>query len=585
MALSDLKPAQLNQLLAQLGIVDQLGQPPSVDGFTSSQMIPPGTKDEFGNFVPPGLADSVAYQQSPVVQQYNDLIKGQLTQSIQQSNPGMSPQQVKNSVDASIPSVYRVVQGNASQIKQQMTQAAKAAQTGTPAAYQNLVLKSLDIAAKTGYLDPSTYQSTYQTIAGMPPDPANLQKATDPSKLDTSYDMTALGNYQSGVVDPAVAAAKAAQNASAVKAQQDAANIAQQIAGQALEAQQTPTKFDMTKNVIQSSGSGFAVGGQTFQTLQQAQIAASTAGIPASTYNSQSGGAVQGTTAQTTGGIVPIQQTTGQANTLPGAATTATSNTTAQNSVPASQGPGGSPQSNAAAMDVLNGYLNDGTIDSGTYQFFKQAIADWTPGTATDYANILNSFEQIKNSEINPEFQEQAKSYIASVNQDLKTLGAQNQIDTQNDASIFKQNIENDQQKLANSGMLFTGQAVKELGNQSPFAQSGSAQGATSAIPTVDFGGLPIGTIQQSNQAATSSTALRYQDSLAKLSQQAENTLGTTGSAGLVPGITQIGGITGSQTQAKQQAEGDVLTNLYNQDQQNTAAKQPITNIDSSKTP
>jgi predicted alpha/beta-hydrolase family hydrolase len=121
--------------------------------------------------------------------------------------------------------------------------------------------------------------------------------------------------------------------------------------------------------------------------------------------------------------------------------------------------------------------------------------------------------------------------------------------------------------------MLFTGKAVKQLGAESPFAVEGTPQAAASAIPTTAFGGEEE--LQRQTRIAASSSALRYQKSLKDLQQQAESTLGSTASSGLIPGTSQIGGITGSLVNQEKQAQGSALTSLYNQSQQNVAAQKP----------
>lgn len=231
------------------------------------------------------------------------------------------------------------------------------------------------------------------------------------------------------------------------------------------------------------------------------------------------------------------------------------------------------PEGMANGLAVLNQYLNNGTIDSGTYQFFKKALEAWTPGQQADFANILNTFETIKQNDINPYFKEQANLFINDLQTNREYLQGARALETEQERSNATALKENMQEDLAARGMLFTGKAIKQLGAESPFAVAGTPEAAASAIPITAFGGE--GELQKQTRVASSSSALRYQKSLKDLQQQAESTLGSTASSGLIPGTSQIGGITGSLVNQEKQAQGSALTGLYNQQQQNRASQAP----------
>lgn len=300
--------------------------------------------------------------------------------------------------------------------------------------------------------------------------------------------------------------------------------------------------------------------GQTFKTEQDAINAAQVAGVGSLRFSD--GTAIAGST----GGTGNVSGTGANQNGTTGSPTSPTGTTGTGTPVI-------DPAAQANAISVLNKYLNDGTIDSGTYQFFKKAVEAWDPSQQVDYANILNTFETIKNTDINPYFKQQADLFVNDLQTNRKYLEDTNALQktqTQQDTEALKLNM---QKNLAASGQMFTGEAVRQLGDQSAFAQTGTPQAQASAIPTISAFGT--GELQKQTQAATSANDLRYQKSLADLAQQAESTLGSSASAGLIPGTTQVGGITGTLENQKKQAQASALTGLYNQSQQNVAAQEP----------
>lgn len=307
--------------------------------------------------------------------------------------------------------------------------------------------------------------------------------------------------------------------------------------------------------------------GQTFPNKDAAALAANSVGVTSLRF----GGIAIGGTTGTSGGTTGATSSTagGTAGGTIGASGAVATGTGA--SAAGAAGFAVDPQAQAQAMSILNQYLNDGTIDNGTYQMFKKAVELWDPSQQVDYANILNTFETIKQTDINPYFQEQAALFTNELeaNRDYiiqsKVLENTQQ---QQDVRKLKENMQSD---LAARGMLFTGESVKQLGDQGIFAVEGTPQAQQSAIPTV--AAYANGEFQQQTQAAASASNLRYEKSLQDLQRQAESYLGTTGSAGMVPGTSQIGGITGSLTEQKKAAQASTLTGLYNQQSNNVQAQ------------
>lgn len=224
----------------------------------------------------------------------------------------------------------------------------------------------------------------------------------------------------------------------------------------------------------------------------------------------------------------------------------------------------------AAAMAILNEYLNNGTIDNGTYQMFKAAVEAWNPDMPVDYANILNTFDTIRKEDIDPYFEEQIKIFTDDLQNNREFLNQMRGLETEQEMIQRDKAIEGTQADLERRGMTFTGEAVKKLGEGSAFTANG-----VDGSPR--FGGvLPEGEVQQASRIASSSSALRYQKTLRDLQRQAETTLGSDGSSGLIPGVPQLGGVTGTMPIQKKQALGSTLTGLYNQQMNNVGAQEQV---------
>lgn len=251
-------------------------------------------------------------------------------------------------------------------------------------------------------------------------------------------------------------------------------------------------------------------------------------------------------------------------------ATTAGSNTGAA----ATSTPVIDPAAQAKAMGILQGYLNDGTIDSGTYEMFKKAVELWDPAKQIDFANILDTFQTIKNKDIDPYFKGQADLFINDLNNNRQYIQDTHALEVKQNTDQTAKNKETIQNDLASRGLLFSGQDVKQLGSEGTYATAGTPQAAQSAIPTIQpFAGT--GELQKAAAVASSATDLRYQKSLKDLAQQAESTLGSEKAGGLMPGSTMVGGISGSLLDKQKSTQAAALTDIYNQQNANIEAQMP----------
>ena len=214
----------------------------------------------------------------------------------------------------------------------------------------------------------------------------------------------------------------------------------------------------------------------------------------------------------------------------------------------------------AAAQSVLDGYLRSGSIDQGTYLTFKTIMEQWDPATEINIPNILTSFDDLSKKTIDPYFQEQAMIAKDQVANELGFAQGERGRQLTAEQTTAEENIRGAKASLESRGMTFSGEAGRYLGPQSAY---GGQQFGEGLVP-------------QQNALTASSSAARYQKSLQDLQRSAEMQLGTTGAAGLVPGVSQLGGVTGTMPQQQQQAKGSALTSLYQQEQQNYEARKPI---------
>jgi hypothetical protein len=221
-------------------------------------------------------------------------------------------------------------------------------------------------------------------------------------------------------------------------------------------------------------------------------------------------------------------------------------------------------------MAILNQRLNDGSLDYGTYQMLVKATEVWEPGTEVDYAGIMNAFDIVRQRDIDPYIQEQAALFSNELEANRDYIIQSKVLEDKSMEQDTKRLKEDMQKDLAARGMLFTGESVKQLGAEGTFATEGTPEAQKAAIPTVKP--FADGVFQQQTQAAGSASNLRYQKSLQDLQRQAESRLGTA-NAGLIPGTTAIGGITGSLEREKKQAYGTALTGIYNQEMTNVEAR------------
>lgn len=258
-----------------------------------------------------------------------------------------------------------------------------------------------------------------------------------------------------------------------------------------------------------------------------------------------------------------------------GSSTGSASGTSTSATTPTPATVNGSAGDIQAALDIIN---NSG-LDAGQKMLFQQIVKDWNPDSEINVPNIISKFNEIKNTTIDPYFKEQSNIFIDQIKNTYNDMQQGRSLQLEQEDIQKKQDIRNTQNDLEARGMTFSGEGVRQLGANSAYAQPG--QNPNNAIPTqeqIPGGGFAEGLVNTQNRMISSSSQAQYQKNLRDLSRQAETTLGTQASSGLVPGVSQLGGVeqSASLPYQKKQAEASALTNLYNQAQDNYNQNQTI---------
>ncbi len=241
---------------------------------------------------------------------------------------------------------------------------------------------------------------------------------------------------------------------------------------------------------------------------------------------------------------------------------------------------GGTPGTSSSnglqsALDIINNSNEDPSIKA----YYSQIVKGWDPNQEYSPQAVLDAVKKIQSGTIDPHFQELGNTVKDQISRSVDATNQARQLELQGQTTNAQQAIQGAQNNLEASGLSRTGEAVKQLGATSTYAQSGTQQAAQSAIPvqTTPFGGAPTeGLVNQSNRLISSSSANRYQQNLTDLSRSAEQQLGTVGSAGLVGGVQQQGGVTGSLVDQKTQATSSALNSELGLNAQKTQQDAPL---------
>lgn len=219
------------------------------------------------------------------------------------------------------------------------------------------------------------------------------------------------------------------------------------------------------------------------------------------------------------------------------------------------------------AHDIIN---NNPALDQGSKDLFNAAVDSWDPTQQVNAPAILEAFNKIKTSTTDPYYKEKADVFTKQIQAQLTDMQANRALETQAEALKYGNNgedVRNAQLGLEQRGLTFSGEGNRQLGAQSAYSRE---QGNI-----VPFGGNSEGLVGQQGKLMSSSSALRYNQNLNQLGQQAEQALGAQG-ASLVSGYKPLGVTVGSQQEARIAEEKAIFAQQAAQYQQNKEYSRPV---------
>lgn len=217
--------------------------------------------------------------------------------------------------------------------------------------------------------------------------------------------------------------------------------------------------------------------------------------------------------------------------------------------------------------------IADSNLPPDIKALFSEVVKTYPPGVEYDTQEIINTFNNIKSSTIDPYFKELSDIAINDIKTAQQRAEQANEQEQEALRTAQGQNIRQAKEGLEKAGMTFTGKGIEELGKESAYAQTPTETGLPAQTP---FGGMFYeGKVNQSNRLMATSTAAKRKQALEDLGTSAETKLGSKALEGL--GLTpKIGGVTGSLETEKQQQYGTTLNQIisnYRQKQESLTNK------------
>jgi len=187
-----------------------------------------------------------------------------------------------------------------------------------------------------------------------------------------------------------------------------------------------------------------------------------------------------------------------------------------------------------AAYDIIDAALKKGDLSQTQADSYKRVVADWDPSQLINVENVLRDYKKVADETIDPYWKQQLHFETGVLQKTVEQEERDRALEIEQNEAIAEGNIEKAQALNEQSGMTFTGKGIEDLGAKSAFSQDDSS------IPSqTPFGGVfEEGKVNQANKLMTSSALANYQKTLTKLGQSAEQSIGSKGVEGLVPGYT-----------------------------------------------
>lgn len=209
------------------------------------------------------------------------------------------------------------------------------------------------------------------------------------------------------------------------------------------------------------------------------------------------------------------------------------------------------------AIAIIDNAVKSGLIEPDMAELWKKVVRGYPEGVEVDPQEILNTYEKIRKETIDPHFAELARVAETELIASLDILERQREEELETQRLATGESIREKQAELERRGMLFAGEAVRELGAISPYRVP-----AEEITPTGEL--VPTGRIPKEAHLIATSSQARYEEELKRLGRRAEEYFGTAGVpiAAKYGEFPYIGDVTGKLPFAQEQAEAGRLGQL-----------------------
>lgn len=224
---------------------------------------------------------------------------------------------------------------------------------------------------------------------------------------------------------------------------------------------------------------------------------------------------------------------------------------------------------NKSLQDALS-VIDSSTLPPAIKDLWKTVVKGYPQGMEYNTAEILKTFQTIKDQTIDPHFRELTNIAMNDFKTQLDNLQTNRSQEEEAQRANAGDNIRQAKEGLEKSGLTFSGKGIEQLGKDSAYQQPGQANG--SQLPDqMPFGGLFYeGKVNQANRLMATSSKSRFDQAQQALGAAAEQKLGTSGAAGLGITYNPTGGVTGDITTQQQAQYGSSLNQIidnYNKKQ------------------
>ncbi len=189
----------------------------------------------------------------------------------------------------------------------------------------------------------------------------------------------------------------------------------------------------------------------------------------------------------------------------------------------------------------------------------------------------IKAFKEVAQNSIDPEFRRQAEAYTKDVEATERQFVEARKLQEEGEVQGYRGAVRGTKADLEARGFTFTGEAVRQLGAESAFAQPGTPGAEASAIPLqreLASGGFTEGLIPQASRLVRTSNEASYLANLRNLGRQAEGALGSEAVRGI--GLPTVGGDIGDIERNRQAASRDQFEALLDEQVNREAAAEPL---------